>query len=237
MRPVTATGWRSVLSGTGNNTRSFQCCGHTAGGNMIIKNAKFMTSYASFKRGDGFGVGEIAVAGKSNVGKSSFINYLANYNGLAKTSATPGKTKLINYFSMNNGEFMLVDLPGYGFAKVGEDEKKKWDKMIGAYLTQSENLKGVVVLVDVRHEPTVLDRHMIAYLHHYGVPFFVVATKSDKLSKAQIQKQKSVIANALSLGTGDILTVSALKKEGKEAVLEKIENLLTFIADDDEIDE
>lgn len=207
------------------------------GGKMIIKNAKFMTSYASFKKGDGFGVSEIAVAGKSNVGKSSFINYLANYNGLAKTSATPGKTKLINYFSMNNGEFMLVDLPGYGFAKVGEDEKKKWDKMIGSYLTQSENLKGVVVLVDVRHEPTALDKQMIAYLHHYGVPFIVVATKSDKLSKAQIAKQKSVIANALSMGRSDILTVSALKKEGKEAILEKIENLLTFIPEDDKTDE
>ncbi len=204
---------------------------------MIIKNAKFMTSYASFKKGDGFDADEIAVAGKSNVGKSSFINFLANHNSLAKTSATPGKTKLINYFSVNNGEFMLVDLPGYGFAKVGEEEKRKWDKMMGSYLTQSERLKGVVVLVDVRHEPTALDKQMIAYLHHYRVPFFVVATKSDKLSKAQIARQKSVIANALSLGTGDILTVSALKKEGKEAVLDKIENLLKFIPDNIETDE
>lgn len=204
---------------------------------MIIKNAKFMTSYASFKKGDGFNVGEIAIAGKSNVGKSSFINYLANYGGLAKTSSTPGKTKLINYFSMNNGEFMLVDLPGYGFAKVGEDEKRKWDKMIGSYLTTNENLKGVIVLVDIRHEPTALDKQMIAYLHHYHVPFFVVATKSDKLSKAQVNKQKSVVANALSLGTGDILAVSSLKKEGKEAVLDKMENLLKFIPDNDDIEE
>lgn len=204
---------------------------------MIIKNAQFKTSYASFKKGDGFGVGEIAVAGKSNVGKSSFINYLANYGGLAKTSSTPGKTKLINYFSVNNGEFMLVDLPGYGFAKVGEDEKRKWDKMIGSYLTTSENLKGVIVLVDIRHEPTALDKQMIAYLHHYHVPFFVVATKSDKLSKAQITKQKSVVANALSLGTSDVLTVSSLRKEGKEAVLDKMENLLKFIPYNDEIDE
>ncbi len=204
---------------------------------MIIKNAKFMTSYASFKKGDGFDADEIAIAGKSNVGKSSFINFLANHNGLAKTSSTPGKTKLINYFSVNNGEFMLVDLPGYGFAKVGEEEKRKWDKMIGSYLTESERLKGVIVLVDVRHEPTALDKQMIAYLHHYHVPFFVVATKSDKLSKAQISKQKSVIANALSLGTADITTVSSLKKEGKDAVLEKIENLLKYIPDTDIIEE
>ena len=204
---------------------------------MIIKNAKFMTSYASFKKGDGFDADEIAIAGKSNVGKSSFINFLANHNGLAKTSSTPGKTKLINYFSVNNGEFMLVDLPGYGFAKVGEEEKRKWDKMIGSYLTESERLKGVIVLVDVRHEPTALDKQMIAYLHHYHVPFFVVATKSDKLSKAQISKQKSIIANALSLGTADITTVSSLKKEGKDAVLEKIENLLKYIPDTDIIEE
>lgn len=192
-----------------------------------------MTSYASFGKNDGFDADEIAVAGKSNVGKSSFINYLANYGGLAKTSSTPGKTKLINYFSVNNGEFMLVDLPGYGYAKVGEEEKKKWDRLIGGYLTLSKRLKGVVVLVDVRHEPTALDKQMIAYLHHYRIPFFVVATKSDKLSKAQISKQKSVIANALSLGVGDILTISSLKKEGKEAVLDKMENLLKFIPDDD----
>lgn len=203
---------------------------------MIIKNAKFQTSYASFGKGDGFGVDEIAIAGKSNVGKSSFINFLANYNGLAKTSSTPGKTKLINYFSINNGEFMLVDLPGYGYAKVGEDEKKKWDKMIGSYLTSSEHLKGVIVLVDIRHEPTALDKQMIAYLHHYGVPFIVVATKSDKLSKAQIAKQKSVIANALSLGVADVTAVSSMKKEGKEAVLAKIENLLKFIPDNSEIE-
>ena len=204
---------------------------------MIIKNAKFMTSYASFKKGDGFDADEIAIAGKSNVGKSSFINFLANHNGLAKTSSTPGKTKLINYFSVNNGEFMLVDLPGYGFAKVGEEEKRKWDKMIGSYLTESERLKGVIVLVDVRHEPTALDKQMIAYLHHYHVPFFVVATKSDKLSKAQISKQKSIVANALSLGTADITTVSSLKKEGKDAVLEKIENLLKYIPDTDIIED
>ncbi len=204
---------------------------------MIIKNAKFMTSYASFKKDDGFNADEIAIAGKSNVGKSSFINYMTNYGGLAKTSSTPGKTKLINYFSVNNGEFMLVDLPGYGYAKVGEDEKRKWDKMIGDYLTKSENLKGVIVLVDVRHEPTALDKQMVAYLHHYHIPFFIVATKSDKLSKAQISKQKSVVANALSMGTSDILTVSSLKKEGKEAVLDKIENLLKFIPDIDEIEE
>lgn len=204
---------------------------------MIIKNAKFVTSYATFREGDGFDADEIAIAGKSNVGKSSFINFLANHGGLAKTSSTPGKTKLINYFSVNNGEFMLVDLPGYGFAKVSEEEKRRWDKMMAGYLTLSARLKGVIVLVDIRHEPTALDKQMIAYLHHYHVAFFVVATKSDKLSKAQITKQKSVIANALSLGTSDISVVSALKKEGKEQVLDKIENLLKFIPEVDETED
>ncbi len=203
---------------------------------MIIKNAEFRTSYASFRKGDGFDADEIAIAGKSNVGKSSFINYLTNHGGLAKTSSTPGKTRLINFFSVNNGEFMLVDLPGYGYAKVGENEKKKWDKMIGDYLTQSERLKGVLVLVDVRHEPTALDKQMIAYLHHYHIPFIVVATKGDKLSKVQLTRQRSVVANALSLGADDVLVVSSLKKQGKEAVLAKIENLLKFIPEDDEIE-
>lgn len=204
---------------------------------MIIKNVKFVTSYASFGKNDGFDADEIAIAGKSNVGKSSFINYLANHGGLAKTSSTPGKTRLINYFSVNNGEFMLVDLPGYGFAQVGDDEKRRWDKMIGGYLTLSKRLKGVAVLIDVRREPDALDKQMIAYLHHYNVPFFVVATKGDKLSRAQISRQRSVIANALSLGISDVTVVSSLKKEGKEAVLDKMENLLKFIPVVDETDE
>lgn len=203
---------------------------------MIIKNAQFKISYSAFRRGDGFGVPEIAVAGKSNVGKSSFINFLTNYGGLAKTSSTPGKTKLVNYFSVNNGEFMLVDLPGYGYAKVSEEEKKKWDKMIGGYLQASDNLRCVIVLVDVRHEPTSLDKQMIAYLHHYQIPFFIVATKSDKLSKAQIAKQRQVIASSLACGKEDIIPVTSMKKEGKESVLQKMEIFLQNPQNDEDLD-
>lgn len=204
---------------------------------MIIKNAKFITSVADYKKVGGQNSPEIAVAGKSNVGKSTFINFLTNNGGLAKTSSTPGKTRLVNYFSINNGEFMLVDLPGYGFAKVSDDEKKKWDKMMSDYLLMSKDLKCVAVLVDIRHEPTSLDKQMIAFLHHYHIPFFVIATKSDKLSRMQIQKQKQIIATALSLGKEDIVAVSSMKKEGKEQVLQKIEIFLKNDENDEEIQE
>lgn len=204
---------------------------------MIIKNAKFITSVADYKKVGGQNSPEIAVAGKSNVGKSTFINFLTNNGGLAKTSSTPGKTRLVNYFSINNGEFMLVDLPGYGFAKVSDDEKKKWDKMMSDYLLMSKDLKCVAVLVDIRHEPTSLDKQMIAFLHHYHIPFFVIATKSDKLSRMQIQKQKQIIATALSLGKEDIVAVSSMKKEGKEQVLQKIEIFLKNDENEEEIQE
>ena len=124
---------------------------------MQIKTAQFVTSVARAEALKDFGVGEIAVAGRSNVGKSTFINYLTGRKGLAKTSSTPGKTRLLNYFSVNDGEFMLVDLPGYGFAvKLSDEERRRWDALMSAYLTSSQRLKHVLVLMDIRRRTSSL---------------------------------------------------------------------------------
>ena len=192
----------------------------------MIKQAKFVVSVADGKNIQDFGAPEIAIAGKSNVGKSSFINFMVNQNKLAKTSSEPGRTRLLNYFEINNGEYYFVDLPGYGYAKAPKGEKEKWGALIENYLRTSQNLINVFVLVDMRHEPSDDDKMLINYLYSYHIPFTVIATKADKLSRAQQQKAKSVIASALAIGQGDILVTSAEKKTGKEVVLARIDNLL-----------
>lgn len=193
---------------------------------MRIKQAVFIKSVASADNLPEGDVPEIAIAGKSNVGKSSLINALTNNGKLAKTSGAPGRTRLLNYFSINNDEFRLVDLPGYGFAKVSDDEKNKWASMIEGYFNVSRNLKHVLVLVDIRHEPNAYDKQMIAYLHHYMIPFSLIATKCDKLSRAQCMKQRSVIAAALAQGSDNIILTSASKKTGTEAICEEIEKVI-----------
>ena len=192
---------------------------------MEIKQAVFVTSIGQLSQMKDFGKPEIAIAGKSNVGKSSFINFIANNKSLAKTSSTPGRTRLINYFELNKS-FMLVDLPGYGFAKVGGEDKDSWDKLIGSYLTTSLELAGVALLVDIRHDPSPLDLHMAGYLEHYGKPYFIIATKSDKLSRAQMNKQLDTISKAFNKDKSEIVPTSSLNKTGKELVLEKIETLI-----------
>lgn len=192
----------------------------------MIKQAKFVISVADGKNIQDFGSPEIAIAGKSNVGKSSFINFMVNQSKLAKTSSEPGRTRLLNYFEINNGEYYFVDLPGYGYARAPKGEKEKWGALIEKYLRTSENLINVFVLVDIRHEPSDDDRMLINYLYTYHIPFTVIATKADKLSRAQQQKAKSVIASALAIGQGDILVTSSEKKTGKDAVLARIDNLL-----------
>ncbi len=194
---------------------------------MEIKQARFVISVADKEKILTEEIPEIAVAGKSNVGKSSFINFMTNNGKLAKTSSTPGKTRLINYFEINKGEFMLVDLPGYGFAKVTDAEKAKWAKLMEGYILESRNLANVFILVDVRHEPTALDKQMVNFLQYYTIPFTVIATKSAKLSRAQISRRKREIAAAFAMGEGNIITVSSLTKVGKEAVLDRIEQVIT----------
>lgn len=191
---------------------------------MVIEQAKFITSVAD---GKNFYFTEkpiIAVSGKSNVGKSSLINMLANNSKLARTSVTPGRTRLINYFDF--GEFVLADLPGYGFAKVSKEEKKKWGELLETFLT-TQKIRLLISLVDIRHEPTEDDKLMINYLNFYRIPFVVVATKADKLGKTRIKPSVSSIATALKLGVGNITATSAETGYGKDDVLRLIEEAIS----------
>ena len=151
---------------------------------MIIKNATFITSVANKKDFLVPNKPLIAICGKSNVGKSSLINMIANKKGLAKTSTTPGRTRLVNYFDFN--DFVLADLPGYGFAKVSQKEKLKWAELLEDFFKYSSLITHVFSLVDIRHTPTKDDENMLNYLHHYALPFTIVATKADKIGKTRI---------------------------------------------------
>ncbi|MBQ8177810.1 MAG: YihA family ribosome biogenesis GTP-binding protein [Clostridia bacterium] len=193
---------------------------------MVIKNAEFITSAGTVEQIIKGSTPEIAVVGRSNVGKSSFINFMCNHGRLAKTSKEPGRTRLINYFDVNKGEFIFVDLPGYGFAKVNDNEKAKWGKIIEAYLQESTGLKNVFVLLDIRREPNADDVQMLNYLYHYNIPFTIIATKGDKLSRSAGLKRKREIANALKVGVGNVLLTSSLNKSGAQEVLDRIENIL-----------
>lgn len=201
----------------------------------MIKQAKFIISVAEASKIPDYFAPEIAIAGKSNVGKSSFINFLVNQKKLAKTSSEPGRTRLINFFEINNGEYYFTDLPGYGYAKVGRQEKQKWGGLIEGYLQSSTNLINVFVLVDIRHEPTEDDKTLVKYLYAMRIPFTLIATKADKLSRSQREKGKQVIANALGVGTKDIILTSSADKIGKEEVLARIDALLE--AEKSKIDE
>lgn len=186
---------------------------------FAINQASFVTSVGQGQKYPAPLACEIAVVGRSNVGKSSLINCLTNNNKLAKTSQTPGKTRLINYFLMNNA-FYLVDLPGYGFAKRSKDEQTEWGDLIGSYMS-SGRPKHLLLLVDIRHEPSPEDREMFQWTLHAGVPFTVVATKADKLSKSQ----RAVAANkaAKLLGAPAFaVPFSAEEKIGKDALTDRI---------------
>ena len=201
---------------------------------MKIKDATFITSVASADKFLKTDKPIIAVAGKSNVGKSSLINMLANKKKLAKTSVTPGRTRLINYFDF--GEFILADLPGYGFAKVSKEEKKKWGILLENFLvTQKINL--LLSLVDIRHDPTADDKMMVNYLYHYAVPFSLVATKADKFGKTKIKPRIKEIATELRVGIADITATSAETGYGKEELLNIIENAISIAKEDFEQDE
>ena len=192
---------------------------------MIIKKAKFLLSQSKFGGFPQQGMPEIAMAGKSNVGKSSLINSLTRHSKLARTSSEPGKTRLINYYSIND-EFLLVDLPGYGFARAPKSEQEKWSQMIEGYLTGSQQLKHVFHLVDIRHAPTKEDQMMTDYLRHYDIPFTVIATKADKLSKAQRSRSIPVICRPLVVQPWEVMTYSSEDLTGREALLDKIDEIL-----------
>ena len=189
---------------------------------MEIKSAVFVTSLSRYGEFPGRGLPQIAVAGRSNVGKSSLINSLCRVRGLAKTSATPGKTRLINVFLINNS-FHLIDLPGYGYAKVSKKEQQSWGKMMNDYFSQAGELRLALHLVDIRHEPGGQDREMNAFLYQTGLPFLVVATKADKLSRAQRQRQIMPIARALAVQPWEIIPFSSQTGEGREALIQAID--------------
>ncbi len=192
---------------------------------MKIKKAKFLLSQSKFGTFPQQGMPEIAMAGKSNVGKSSLINSLTRHSKLARTSSEPGKTRLVNYYQIND-DFLLVDLPGYGFARAPKSEQEKWAQMIEGYLTGSQQLRHVFHLVDIRHAPTREDQMMTEYLRHYDIPFTVVATKADKLSKAQRGRSIPVICRTLVVQPWEVMTYSSEDLTGREALLDKLDEIL-----------
>ena len=169
---------------------------------------------------------EIALVGRSNVGKSSLINCLTNRKNLARTSSTPGKTATINFYSIGD-RYRLVDLPGYGYAKRSKEERESWGRMIEGYLAKRKNLVRVIQLVDARHKPTADDKMMLDWINNYGYEPLLVATKLDKLKKSQVEKNLTEIYNELELGDDAVLIpFSAETREGRENVLELIDYIL-----------
>lgn len=191
---------------------------------LVIKNATFITSASRAEQFITPDKPMIAVCGKSNVGKSSLINMLANRKKLAKTSSEPGRTRLVNYFDF--GEFILADLPGYGFARVSKTEKEKWAKTLDAFFKKKEQIAHIFMLVDARHDPTADDRQMLEFLHYHILPFSVVMTKADKLSRMKIKEHKKAIASDLYLGEGNLLATSSETGLGKAELLEKIRQVI-----------
>ncbi|MGL4730510.1 MAG: ribosome biogenesis GTP-binding protein YihA/YsxC [Clostridium sp.] len=190
---------------------------------MEIKQAEFVISAVKPQQYPEDNRIEFAFVGRSNVGKSSLINTVTNRKKLVKVSGTPGKTRLINFFLINN-DFYFVDLPGYGYAKVSKKEKDNWGKMMEMYLINRPQLKKIVLLVDSRHKPTNDDVIMYNWIKHYGYEVLVVATKRDKLTNNEAAKSKKLIRETLNMDKEEpLIFFSSLKKDGKEALLEELE--------------
>ena len=193
---------------------------------MVIKNVSLETVCGITSRLPENSLPEIAFAGKSNVGKSSLINAVMNRKSLARTSAQPGKTQTINFYNVNDA-FYLVDLPGYGYAKVSEEVKAKWGRMVERYLRQSRQLKAVFLLIDIRHEPSANDRQMYDWIISQGYHPIIIATKLDKINRSQIQKQVKLIRTTLQAGADtQIVPYSAQTKQGREEIYEILDGVL-----------
>lgn len=186
---------------------------------MEIKSAEFVTSIGNKKALKDFGKPEFAFVGRSNSGKSSLINALTKKRKLAKTSSLPGRTRLINYFLINN-EFYFVDLPGYGYAQASKTAQNEWKQLIETYLESANNIRCVFVLLDIRHLPSELDMMMLHYLYAKCIPFKILLTKADKLSKMQIKNQTKLIANAVKVGEADVVATSSENAFGIDKTLE-----------------
>lgn len=192
---------------------------------MIVKSSDFIKSAVKPKHYPADDLPEIAFAGRSNVGKSSLINTLLNRKRLVKTSRTPGRTQLINFFLINKA-FSFVDLPGYGYAKVPESVRKSWGVMVETYLSIRKTLKGVVLIMDIRRTPGLQETNFIEWLHYYNNPSILVLTKVDKLSKTNRIKQRRANANALGVDVDDLILFSAKSRQGKDAVWGAIDQLI-----------
>ena len=195
---------------------------------MVIKNVSLDIVCGITSKLPSTGRPEVAFAGKSNVGKSSLINALMNRKSLARTSAAPGKTQTINFYNVNEAIY-LVDLPGYGYARASEEIKAKWGKMIEDYLHQSNEIRTVFLLIDIRHDPTENDRIMYRWILDHGYEHIIIATKLDKIKRSQVQKQIKAVRQGLKVVPGTmIIPFSAQTKQGREEIWEVIDQLTGF---------
>lgn len=193
---------------------------------MIVKKAELVAVAVKKNQYPEDDKKEIAFAGRSNVGKSSLLNLLVNRKNLARVSGSPGKTRTINFYEIND-EFRIVDLPGYGYAKVSKSVTENWGDMIESYLAGRQGLVKVVQLVDIRHAPSAQDVQMYEWLKHYGFDGIVVATKSDKISRNEMAKSISEIRKTLGLSPEDkVIPVSSLKRSGYDKLLDELDRLL-----------
>lgn len=193
---------------------------------MVIKNVSLETVCGITSKLPENTLPEIAFAGKSNVGKSSLINALMNRKALARTSATPGKTQTINFYNVNDAMY-LVDLPGYGYARVSEKEKIEWGKLIERYLNGSKQLKAVFLLIDIRHDPSANDKMMYHWIVEQGFQPIIIATKLDKIKRSQIQKQVKAVKVGLDLLPGTVvIPFSSETKQGREELWELVDSLI-----------
>jgi GTP-binding protein len=193
---------------------------------MVIKNVNLETVCGITSTLPDNALPEFAFAGKSNVGKSSLINGLMNRKNYARTSQEPGKTQTINYYNIN-GEFYLVDLPGYGFARVSEKTKQQWGKMIENYLHTSRQLRRVFLLIDIRHDPSANDVQMYKWIVHQGFQPVIIATKADKIKKSQLEKHLGMLRSGLGLPEEiEIYPSSALTKAGRDEIYDLMDSIL-----------
>ncbi len=197
---------------------------------MVIKNVSLETVCGITSKLPDNQLPEVAFAGKSNVGKSSLINALMNRKALARTSSQPGKTQTINFYNINSAMY-LVDLPGYGYAKVAESEKQKWGKMVENYLQSSKQLRAVFLLIDIRHDPSSNDKMMYDWIVHQGYDPIIIATKLDKIKRSQVEKNVKAIRTGLKVKPGTrILPFSAETKQGREAIWELMDEVTGYEA-------
>jgi GTP-binding protein len=190
---------------------------------MEVRNVTLEAVAVSKKQYPESGLPEVSFVGRSNVGKSSLINSMINRKALARTSKTPGKTRTINFYNVENLLY-FVDLPGYGYAKISRSESEKWGEMIEGYLKERKQLKAIILLIDMRHEPTANDKMMYEWLKHYEYTVIIVATKSDKINRGARDKHYSIIRKGLGLKSDDLLIgFSSETKDGKDKLWEAIE--------------